>query len=738
MALVLATSPETNEARRAFFKAVLGNTRGWMCLATLPKSAKGQIDYDFFIYPDHLDTALEFVNRKYRKFNVYFCPHVFSNRRRVKANATKAQAIYADLDECQPSWIEPAPSLTVETSPGRWQGYWLLDKKRSAWDIEDVNHRIAYAHQEDGVDSGWALTKLLRVPLTYNLKYKKPSKIAPVVQPPEELEDPKRFSFEELKGAFPEVPGYEVHTSPLPMLRNLKAESILVKYRTMLSPRAIELFNDEPEDDEDWSEVLWSFLCFVFEAGMSEAEALCVADAAACNKYRRDKRPIDDLWQDVQRARAYLVASARPEIKLSELLTANERRRVFEQEPTFIDHYVEWADALGDASPVYHTAGAFFVLSAVLAPSLVLKLKQRTDMKPNLWFLVLGESSITRKSTAMLYALSTLRHVDPESIIASDGSVEGLFRQMAGRANRTSVFYRDEVSGLFNSFRVREYMKAMPEALANLYDGTDQIRVLSKETIAIESPVFVFFGGGIMERVLQECSEDLITSGFLPRFLFTLGYEGDKPMEGLAPADDRADDMFFDLVGELEQIRNTYDLNMSMKLNGERKHGTKEPFHVRPTTECFDRYNLLERAFLEDAKNSDNPATMVPMLIRLANSILKMGMLIAASRREPDDKDRVEMTEDDLLKAISFAEPLRTAVVQIATSIGTTVAEKLLNRVSAYIEQHGSVLRSRIMQRFRLGAKEMDALVDTLYQRGEINRSKVTGRGQMLSASRVR
>src|SRR5699024_4734022 len=71
-----------------------------------------------------------------------------------------------------PSNFRLAPSLSVQTSKGRWHCYWLLDAPVSADLAAEASHRIAKAHEAQGCDkSGWIKTKILRVPGTSNTKH---------------------------------------------------------------------------------------------------------------------------------------------------------------------------------------------------------------------------------------------------------------------------------------------------------------------------------------------------------------------------------------------------------------------------------------------------------------------------------------------------------------------------------------------------------------------------------------
>jgi hypothetical protein len=92
-------------------------------------------------------------------------------------------------------------------------------------------------------------------------------------------------------------------------------------------------------------------------------------------------------------------------------------------------------------------------------------------------------------------AMDFLAELDPDCLLATSGSVEGVLSGLADRPKKTSMYFRDEVAGFFSEIQKKDYLSGMAEALAHLYDcpAIDHRR-LRKETITIVSPVFIFFG----------------------------------------------------------------------------------------------------------------------------------------------------------------------------------------------------------------------------------------------------
>lgn len=109
--------------------------------------------------------------------DVYFCPNLFARPKRRKELVLPSAFLYADLDRVPPraEGAELSPSMAWESSPGRYQALWELDKYLRREDHEVLNKQLTYALGAD--KGGWDITQVLRVPGTINHKYPKKPKV---------------------------------------------------------------------------------------------------------------------------------------------------------------------------------------------------------------------------------------------------------------------------------------------------------------------------------------------------------------------------------------------------------------------------------------------------------------------------------------------------------------------------------------------------------------------------------
>jgi hypothetical protein len=366
-------------------------------------------------------------------------------------------------------------------------------------------------------------------------------------------------------------------------------------------------------------------------------------------------------------------------------------------------------------------------LSSVLAGSLKLPTSFGVIL-PNLWFLILADTTLTRKSTAMELAMDVTMEVDESVLMATDGSLEGLMTALQARAGQPSVFLRDEFTGLVSQMLKKDYMAGLPEFLAKIYDGRLMKRMLRKEEIIVKDPRLIVFGGGIKSKMTRILTYEHIESGFLPRFIIVTADSDITKVKPLGPPVEANLQGRAEIVGELRDISNRHTGMVPITMNGKVVGTTRQATDITLTPEAWARYNVLDQTLTQiGLESGELSEVLIPMNARLAVSILKCAILIAASRSE---RSPVEVTVYDLLKAASYADAWRRYAQDIVVNVGRGELEHKIQIVLHAIQKKGSVRRSLLMQTYHMTAREMDQIELTLIQRGLVSKG---GEGRATS-----
>lgn len=735
---VITIDADTNKRREAFLRKVFGSAKtlneGYFCIAYGPKNRDPKrFREEFFKYPDEIPAALDLINTVFQGNNVWFCPQLMSRRKRVKESVSRTPTAWADLDTCEPENLYIAPSVIIESSPGRYQGLWHFDSEVEPDVAESLSQRIAYAHADDGCDrTGWDLTQLLRMPWTYNYKYA----TTPIVKVIEANQ--KKYRPTDWDRDYPEVEGFEHGPSvPLPETTGLDADELMENNRLRMSPTIWRLYQEELPPGER-SEALWKLLMYLFEAGFDGPRVFVIAQEAKCNKYEdRGDQARQQLWKDVLRAQSLHqqntdAFSVKDYIEGS--LVSDEERQWVASTPTFIERYIEWAKSLGDAAPQYHQAGAFTILSALLSGVVILPTSFGT-VKPNLWFMILADTTLTRKSTAMDISMELLAEIDDDAIMATDGSIEGLLTSLGTRPSRPSIFLRDEFSGLLEMITKKDYYAGMPELLTKLYDGKLQKRLLRKETIEVRDPCLLVFAGGIKNKITGLLTFEHVSSGFMPRFIFITAESDITRVRPLGPPTDWIDSNRTAIIDELQDLYDYYHQTIAMTISGtDIAIDEHVKFKAELTPEAWARYNKIEAEMLDVGLASNRPDIMTPVYDRLSKSMLKAAILLSCTRQK---NNPVVVEEQDIVRAAVYGESWRMYVREVMNNVGLGEQERKLFNILGQIQRKPGVGRSYIMQAYHLTARDASQILETLEQRGLITRQKA-GRAERIWPTEIK
>jgi len=216
--------------------------------------------------------------------NLYFCPHGFTEPTRQKEFACEPKLLYADLDAVDPRKLDMKPTIALESSPGRFVGFWETDKPAP----EELNRRLSYSIGAD--NSGWDQTQVLRVPNTKNYKYDTIPRVRIL------WNDGPTYEIARLEKMIPKlktVMGGEVGD---------EAVRVFKKYEKKM-PHWVrrELINGKPTTGQR-SEVLWKIQNELLEIGMSREEAFAVLWVCPWNKFKTRRDGMDQMWRELDKA----------------------------------------------------------------------------------------------------------------------------------------------------------------------------------------------------------------------------------------------------------------------------------------------------------------------------------------------------------------------------------------------------------------------------------------------------
>ena len=160
-------SQDTGEGLDFLLEVWAPFNRGYGFVAALDRATEMWRDASFKM-SDPEPGLVDFFDRyPANEYDLYFCPNAFREAKRKAECAKRTPWLWADIDDADPGAFEPPPGILWRTSPGRTQGLWPLDRRVSVDEAQAMSKALANRH---GADSGWSITKMLRIPGTINHK----------------------------------------------------------------------------------------------------------------------------------------------------------------------------------------------------------------------------------------------------------------------------------------------------------------------------------------------------------------------------------------------------------------------------------------------------------------------------------------------------------------------------------------------------------------------------------------
>jgi AAA domain/RepB DNA-primase from phage plasmid len=255
--------------------------KGYVCLAvrdpSIDKHTKGYwVDYSFK-WPADSDKIHALLNKsKESKKDVYWAPAVFDQPTRTRNAVSTADLLWADLDNVDPRGLPDnlKPTAAWQSSPGRYQAVWRLDRSVKVDIQQRLNQRLTYALGAD--KGGWDLTQVLRTPGTPNHKYPEHPKVKMLWMNGRKLNPTK------LLNELPELDVAEVDTK---VVENIPSQSAILK-RYKIPTRAKQLIKARFAQQGTRSDRLWELECLLAEANMTEEEIVGVVMPTVWNKFK--------------------------------------------------------------------------------------------------------------------------------------------------------------------------------------------------------------------------------------------------------------------------------------------------------------------------------------------------------------------------------------------------------------------------------------------------------------------
>lgn len=343
--------------------------------------------------------------------------------------------------------------------------------------------------------------------------------------------------------------------------------------------------------------------------------------------------------------------------------------------------------------PVEFHLFAFMTMMAALVGDKVSFIEGSDSIYPNLWTMLVGDSSIARKSTSFRPILNILNQTQEVNLLAQKGSPEGFFKDLQDHKG-VGLMYHSELGSLLGALK-KDYMGGMVEELCEYYDPSPVglTKRLSQETIKVEHLAVSWIGATTPDSLERCDAHERISSGFLPRWNIVLG----GPPNYLLP---------FRPARPVEEI-NGYAKKLK-ELSSSQK---------TPAIEFSTSAKQIYEEWYKQHRSKTMPDKLGPFQIRILEVVKKYSVLLAFMHK------RKQVEDDDMGLAIQFGEYFFKTSEQLITKV---VAEnkdeknmqKILKAIASLKAQGKATNKRNCYRVVHFQKHEFDRYMETLKARG--------------------
>jgi predicted transcriptional regulator len=371
----------------------------------------------------------------------------------------------------------------------------------------------------------------------------------------------------------------------------------------------------------------------------------------------------------------------------------------------FITKYTKWLSGLTDAYKDYNIMCSLWLLSAACHGKVQLRLKQGT-IYPNIWIILFGLSTISRKTTVINKTKTVFEACTQEKLYNDDYSLEGYLELL--QDNPVCNIVRDEVVGLFQKYE-KKYNDGIHELECSIYDGGSYRKSLSsgrngkKKEVVVNSPYVTHLYATTPGNFGMCLSLENFYSGFGFRFLYCYPkYE--RPRMQLAVATEDDNKAFADILQDYISLWTKF-----------KNYREKVDFKIDPKA-----IDYLEgvRAKVEGIIAEKNDNNLSSAWGRNCDHILKLCMLIEIGKNDISFTISLETMKEACRITSDYFLPLCIETIErLQDDVRNNKVEKVRGLLA---RNNGTCNHSKLLRNSNMVSREFNEVIQTMIESGEV------------------
>jgi len=424
-------------------------------------------------------------------------------------------------------------------------------------------------------------------------------------------------------------------------------------------------------------------------------------------------------------------------------------KRVGGQWMSFVDKFVEVLQQITDSPVKFQEACALSLLSSCIGRKMFFisisdaRLKdvlhgniQFSGKYLNLWFIMIGKSRISRKTTVVRWVIDFIKEIDEEILLPDGFTPQALVSEMSKKfknGETRAAWMNDEVSGFFQQIRETKFMIKADAVLSKIYDGDDYKDVtIQRGSEAIKKPYLttLLASTDVLPRFFDEL---MMLQGFGNRFIYCIGVRQTyKPVSSSISTQ-----LKFDSAGLVEWLKDLYELKDAIPVSFDEK--------------ALKKYISFERNIERKIIDNSLDDIKTGYAGSLPTSVLKLACIFAISDyypqklsnfinplflvREEHVKRAIDRMKDGMSDYNKVISMMRVKKLSKPALTDESQIEMIYNIIKKYLPNE--VPKTILYRETNMLQRKMEETLDTLIKQGRIEAKIVNTTGRPKTMYKV-
>jgi hypothetical protein len=376
---------------------------------------------------------------------------------------------------------------------------------------------------------------------------------------------------------------------------------------------------------------------------------------------------------------------------------------------SFVEEFKNYMTSKSDVSSTFQEAVALNLVSLAIGRTPI-DTNFDEEMLPNVWTMLVGYSTYSRKSTILKEA----RRVMPtgSNSLPDEFTKEAFFNELAKNSKGLNIW--DECASVLKQLNnTKSYLHSIDDTLMALYNGETRTKALQKGNITVEDPCFNLLWATTYTNFGAYVDKESFSTGFMSRYLVVFGDDCANLRLLSGQTSEETKQYFTTAKAKLQEIWNYFHANEHKFVLSERAEGLINGWIAERHKQFVD-CELEDKDFFASVSG------------RAQEYVIKLSAIYEADAYQLSklsNGNTIEISEESAAKSIDFMNNVISMISdKYAKLLSLDWLSKNLAKLSSILEKQPEKKAQRqfLSPRMHVNAKQLTDVLATAEDYGMI------------------